>query len=441
MRRITLSLLMTAALLPATVSANPLDAFGFGARGMSLGGAMTAIARDFSANYYNPAGLASGEDLRIEIGYMYNDPTLTMNGNDQNVDRSYGVQAGVVMPGQIGTRTLAFSVGLHLPAERITRIRALPQRQPQWVVYDNRPQRLVITTSAAFEIVEWLYVGAGVTFLSNTEGSLDMSGLVSLTDAEETALFSGVDVNLSSVRYLSAGLLVTPGDNFRAGLSFRDEFELALNLDVNVEGDIAPLEPGAPPVVEGGRFDLKTLNSNLFSPRQLTLGLAWEEPRWLVSADVSWLQWSRFPPPASEIQIELDLDPLDFAVPPSDAPLNPEFDDIFTARVGGEYVALQSRYLDLTTRAGYFFEPTPAPDQPGQTNYIDSSRHGASLGLGFAFHDFSAVFPRPLLFDVAAQFIGLREREYVKDDPADPIGDIVSRGHIWGFSSTIGFLF
>lgn len=425
----------------AQAHANPLDAFGFGARGVALGGAMTAVANDFSANYYNPAGLAADDRLRIEFGYTWNRPRLALNGGDQRVDTNYGAQGGVVVPGQIGSRTLAFSVGLHLPAERITRIRALPQRQPQWVIYDSRPQRIVITTSAAFEIVEDLRIGVGLTFLSNTQGTLDMTGLVSITDAEQTALFSGVDVDLSAVRYLSAGLLVTPGEHARIGLSFRDEFELALNLEVNVKGDVAPLFEGGPNAVEDGQFHLTTLNSNLFSPRQLTLGFAWDEARWLVAADATWLQWSRFPAPASEILIDLQLDPLDVSIPPSDTPLDPGFNDIVTLRLGGEYVAVDAEHLELTTRAGFFWEPTAAPDQPGGTNYIDAMRFSGSLGLGMAFRAFSDVMREPLTLDVAGQYIGLVERRYRKDDPADPVGDMVARGHVWGFTTTMGFLF
>ncbi len=441
--RTPLALLLGCSVLiaPAGLRANPLDAFGFGARSTAMGGAAAAVATDFSANYYNPAGLAADNDLKIEVGYMWNDLDLSLNGNDQNVDSSYGVQAGVVMPGEIGTRTLAFSVGLHLPAERITRIRALPQRQPQWALYDNRPQRLVITTSAAVEIVSWLHVGFGLTFLSNTEGSLDMTGLVSPVDAEQTTLFSGVDVDLSAVRYPSAGLLFSAGPHARIAFAWREEFDLELNLLVDVQGDVGPLAPGGDNVVEGGEFKLTTLNSNLFSPRQLVAGFAWEAPRYTVSTDLTWLQWSRFPPPASRIEIELALDPLDVSIPPSDQPVSPAFNDVVTWRVGGEYIAVAGQRFDLATRLGYFLEPTPAPDQPADTNYVDATRHGGSAGLGFTFHDFSDVFPRPLSLDVTGQYIGLRERRYTKTDPADPVGDFVARGHAWGVSSTLSFRF
>ena len=43
---------------------------GFGARAMAMGGAYTAVANDFSAIYWNPAGLASipGGSIFVEGG-------------------------------------------------------------------------------------------------------------------------------------------------------------------------------------------------------------------------------------------------------------------------------------------------------------------------------------------------------------------------------------
>lgn len=426
--------------LPGESRANPLDAFGFGARGVSLSGAMTSNAVDFSANYYNPAGLAAENDLRIEVGYIYVQPRLELNDADLDVDRNYGVQGGVVLPGRVWDRNLSFSFGVFVPAERISRIRALPQRQPRWVAYDNRPQRLVITTSFAFEIVDDLYVGAGLTYLSDTVGTLGMEGLADLADAEQTAFFSGVNVDLKSVRYPSAGLLWTPG-NWRFGLGFRDEFFLGLDLTVDVGGDVAALLPGLPPAARDASFVLVTTTTNLFSPRQLALGATYDAGRWMATLDLSWLQWSRFPAPASTIDITLDIEPFDFEVPPSDTPLDPGFRDIVVPRVGGEYRALDGEVFGLTLRAGYFLEPTPATQQPDELNYVDTVKHGVSAGFGMRFSDFSDVFPRPILFDFGAQYIRLPRRDYPKSDPSDPVGDFYADGMFLGFASTLSFLF
>ena len=61
---------------------NPMDRYGFGSRQIAMGGAATALADDSSANYYNPAGILRGRDLRIDVGYRYAKPWLSMNGRD-----------------------------------------------------------------------------------------------------------------------------------------------------------------------------------------------------------------------------------------------------------------------------------------------------------------------------------------------------------------------
>lgn len=421
--------------LPASALANPLDELGFGAKAIALGGAATTFADDFSATYYNPAGLASSDALRLELGYAYNRPSLRLNDEDLGVDLTRGLQGGLVIPGRIFERRIAFGLGLFLPDERISRIRALPQGQPRFVLYDNRPQRLVISIAAGFEILEGLYVGAGMTFLSNTEGVLDIKGIVSASDVERTTLFSAVDVRLTAVRYVNAGILYQLGDNWRFGLSFRDEFSLELDLDVRVSGDVT-LSAEDLVLVEDGLFALKALNHNLFSPRQLILGVGYRGDGWSVSFDLGWLQWSRFPPPTSTIEIELDLGALEFELPESDKPVDPNFSDIFVPRVGGEYQVFDSPYVDLVVRAGYFYQPSPAPAQSGLTNYVDSDRHGLCGGLGASFKVFESVLPRPIEIDLAGLFIVLEQRTYDKSDAADPVGDYVASGNYVGAAVT-----
>jgi long-chain fatty acid transport protein len=95
--------------------ANPNDYFGFGARAIGFGGAFGALADDFSANYYNPAGLATNDALQIELGYMYVAPSLRLNDGDLDVDTVHGFQGGLVVPGKVWGHQLGLSIGLHLP--------------------------------------------------------------------------------------------------------------------------------------------------------------------------------------------------------------------------------------------------------------------------------------------------------------------------------------
>lgn len=443
--------LIAAAALAALVAvagspaaANPVDAFGLGARPIALGGAYGALADDFTANYYNPAGLATGDDLRLELGYLFVSPSLELNGRDLDVDRAQGIQGGVVLPGRLFGHRVGLSLALYLPDARLTRLRALPERQPRFTLYDNRPQRIVLTTSLAAELLpDLLYVGLGLTYLSDTGGRLDVTGHVDLQDAAGTFLSSAVDVTFEAVRYLSAGLLLTPGDHLRVGLTFRDAFDLDLDIGLVVRGDIVVDGASADPVVlvEAALLEVISRNANLFSPRQLALSFAWVEPRWTASVDLTWQQWSAFRSPTSRIAITLDAGDLPLAIPDNPPPAAPDFHDIVVARLGGEVHVIDGPHFGLTLRAGYFYEPSAAPDQPGATNYVDVDKHGLSFGLGLRFSDFSDVFPKPLHLDLAALWIALPDRAYAKDDPADPVGDYVAGGSFAGFATTLKMLF
>lgn len=423
-------------LVPLRAEANPLDAYGFGAVGIGRAGAMTATVSDVSSNYYNPAGLAATDRLQLELGWARTRPRLKMNGHDQNVDAHYGLAAGISLPGRILGRRVAVSVGTFVPAERVSRIRALPQQQPRWALYDNEPQRIVITTSGAIEPFPGLTLGLGLTYLSNTEGTLDIMGDVSLNDADQTTLFAGVDVDLSAVRYLSAGIQYRLGDRWAFGVAFRDEFSLELNLVVDVQGRIFTGNPNSPLViVPEGQLLFDSRNTNLFSPRQLAFGVAHLGRRGELALDVTWRQWSRLPPPTSTIRIDLDLgDNLPFAIPPLDRPLDPGFRDIWLVHAGGDLHVHKTAQTRWTLRGGAAWIPSPAPDQPGPTNYIDTPSVRLATGATLMLREVTPILPAPVYLDAALDTTRMITRRYHKPDPADPVGDLRAHGYFWSWS-------
>lgn len=417
--------------------ANPLDAYGFGARAIALGGATTCTSHGFAATYYNPASLAErGQPLALEVGYTFSEPVLRLDGRDLDVDPSHGFQGGITIPGEIFEHHIGVALGLHLPDGLISRVRTLPQARPRFVLYDNRPQRLVVSTSAAVEILDGLYFGAGLTYIAGTKGVLDVVGTVSASDAERTRLFSSVDVRFSSVRYPTVSVLYVPADDWRFGVTYRHEFVLTLDLDVRVRGDIT-IGDSELVAVENGSFLLDSFNTDLFSPRQLVLGAAHTVGELTFSFDLAWLDWSRFPPPVSAIDLVVDLGELDVEVPVPDKPQPAEFRDIFVPRFGVEW--LLSEVVEL--RGGYTFEPSPAPAQPGVTNYVDSAKHIVSVGMGLNLPIWPEIFPAPLVFDVAVSGIFLAGRDYVKDDPADSVGDYRAGGQVYSAAATLGVEF
>ena len=430
----TLALLLAA----SAALANPPDIYGFGARGIGLAGAMTAAVDDTTANYYNPAALTRRAELQLDTGYLLTNTRLRLNGADVGVDEGTGFQFGVIVPGEIGPVRVAMGLGLFLPENRISRVRALPQQQPRFVYFDNRPQRIVINTNVAIRPLPWLHLGAGITFLTETRGVLDLEGLVFLTDVEKSALQSRVAVDFETIRYPSFGILVEPESRrWSVGATYREQVAVQLDLGARVAGAVVLGE-----ALLDGAFQIDSLNHNLYSPRQLWLGGTFRPiDALLVTMDVGWLGWSTFPPPTAQVTTELEIEALDLDLPSPTAVIEPEFHDIFAIRLGVEGSVRLGGTVVLDFRAGYAYEPSPAPDQPGGTNYVDADKHTIAYGIGVTFHEWSPWVKAPVSIDFGGQTVVLEERKYLKSDPADLVGDYSASGELFSLSGTVRWRF
>jgi long-chain fatty acid transport protein len=428
--RATAFVVFTAILCAGSAArANPMDAFGSGSRASAMGGAATAASEDSSANYYNPGGLVRGRDLRIDIGYRYAQPILSMNGRDVGVDASRGFQIGIVAPGAIGPFRFAFGASLWLPDQRLTRIRSLPFDQPRFVLFDNRPQRLYMAANLAFQIVPGLYVGAGLSFMSRTAGQLFLKGDVAVSDPDASSLVSRINVDLIAVRYPQFGVLWDATPWLSIGVSYRHSFVLDLDQQFRIDGNIG--NPGLPPVVENGYLAARSQSLDLFQPWQLTAGGALRLKRTiLLTFDLTFARWSEFPIPASNLTLALDIGSYNDRVMLPGPRSYPEsgFHDILIPRAGVELRAWERSRVAIDARGGYSYEPTPVPEQIGESSLADSDKHTFSLGAGIELSRITSILPKPLAIDVHAAVTYLPDRANRKVDPLDHTGDYVAGG-------------
>jgi long-chain fatty acid transport protein len=420
-------------LFPSRALANPADAFGFGSRAAAMGGAATAVADDASANYYNPAGLVRGNDLRIDIGYQAALPSLSLNGKNLGVDGTHGFTAGVAAPGHVGPVRLAFGAALFLPDDRLTRVRALSYSQPRFVYYDNRTQRLLLAANLAIQIVPGLYIGGGLSFMSRTQGTVDLKGLISVVDTDaQSQLTTQINVDLVAIRYPQFGVVWLPFPWLTLGASYRHSFTLELDQGFTITGNVG--NQGTQPIVQNGKFQVTAISLDLFQPWQLTFALAAHVTRRLLIAfDATYARWSDFQTPASTLIIpQPDLGPT-FSklvmIPPPPKYQQPGFHDIVIPRIGVEYRALQRDRVALDVRGGYSYEQSPVPEQVGDTNYADSDKHRFSVGLGLEAR-LGEMLPRPLSIDAHFAVTYLPDRYNHKVSPVDPVGDFVAGGYV-----------
>jgi len=429
--------------LAASARANPLDAFGFGSRQTAMAGAVSADVHDFSANYYNPAGLALAQRMELSIGYMNVDQSLKINGLDSGVDPVRGLVGGLVAPGVIAGIPFAFGFAIHLPDDRLSRVRAEQQDQPRWELYDNRNQRLYLAASLAVSPWPWLQLGGGLSFMSSTTGSINISGQLDIFQSDDSQVRHSVDADLTAIRYPEFGARITPTKDWAVAVVYRGQFSLSLDLNATLQGNISSLTTAY--------YDLQTTSVNNFLPQQVVLGNSWEPVKGLhASFDLTWVNWSAYVPPVSDVNVVLNIPapkggwPAGITPPTTPAPtaiLPIVMHDRIVPRVGVEWRAFHADHWEGFVRGGYEYDKTPIGAQTGETNYIDRDRHAFSLGLGGRAVDLIPELPRDLRLDVHAQLSELPTGTTLKASPADFIGDYTAGGHIWnvGVTLTAGF--
>jgi len=427
-----LPVLAAAFAIPCIAHANPPDTYGFGSRETAMGNAAAADAHGVSANYYNPANLARSRGLELSLGYFRADHSLAMNGQDTGVDPVKGINGGLVIPGTLLGIPFAFGLGLHLPDDRLSRVRALRQEQPRWELYDNRNQRLYLAANLAIEPFPWLQIGGGLSFMSSTKGSLDITGSANVLRPDDSQLRHEVDADLTAIRYPQAGVRVALSDRIAMAAVYRGEFQLGLDLSAHLAGDISGLTTAL--------YELETHSVNNFLPQQAVLGGSWlltDDVR--ASFDATWMNWSAYVPPVARLDVVLDIPPppggwpATITPPQTPAPTRIEplrMHDRIIPHFGGEWRVLKTARFQGFVRAGYEYSKTPIEPQTGLTNYVDRDRHTFSLGLGVTARDLAKELPAAVSLDVHAALSELIEATTRKANPADFVGDYTAGGHI-----------
>lgn len=428
--------------------ANPLDVFGFGSRETGMGSAVSADVTDFSACYYNPAGLALAHGLEISVGYFRADQSLYMNGKNSDVDPVKGMVGGAVVPGKLYQVPFAFGVGFHIPDDWLTRVRALPQDQPRWELYDNRNQRLWFGVDLAISPFPWLQIGGGVTFMAATKATLDISGQVDLITPTNSSLRHQVDADLTLIAYPDFGARVEVTKDLSFALVYRGQFAMDLNVAANVSTGVGLGRTGDLTTL---LLALQTDTIDNFLPQQVVGGLSYRPSDDLhTNFDLTWVNWGAYEPPVTRIATQLDVPPPQGGwpagiqqpkVPPPTVVLPIQIHDTVVPRVGVEWRAFKHPKWEGFLRGGYEYAKSPIAPQTGPTNYVDRDRHSISAGVGLRLPAPAKLLPGDVRFDAHVQWSILPTETTTKIDASDPVGDYTAGGHIWnaGLMATVGF--
>lgn len=403
--------------------------FGFGSRATAMGGAVAADVSDFSASYYNPAGLVGEDGIRLGFGYFGADQSLSINGEDSGVNSAHGVIFGLAATGDVLGLPIGIGIATFVPDEGLSRVTALRQDVPRWELYDNRSSVLYLTANLAIRPFEQLQIGGGISFLTATRGRFEISGEAELAAPYDSQLRHEVDVDLTSVRYPEAGLLLHLSERASVALVYRGETKLDLQLEGNID---AVLDAGFRVPI---RYTLRAKTVQAFLPQQVVVGTSLRPIDSLkINADVTWLDWSAYENPTAYTyaKLEADVPPeLPLELPGVLLPVkvrDPGFADRIVPRLGLEWYVPDIQESDGTVilrvplRAGYVYEHTPIPEQSGITNFVDADRHTGSFGVG------AEIVPLGLGLDLHAAVSVLPTRTTLKNEPTDLVGDYEQEG-------------
>ncbi len=347
---------LTLTLLAATshVHASPQDLFGYGPRAAAMAGTGTSFSDDLSAVYANPAGLSRARDRALTVGYAATGFALTRNDAAEVYEPGRAALFGLVLPlpfrGVLRDR-LAVGLGFFTPTNVIVRGVILHPETPRFVLLPDRVQSVAVQAALGVDVGWGLRVGAGFMALAALTGS------VLVTNDATGRSTSRIDDQLVASYTPVLGAQWERGD-WRVGAVFRGRLIARFGVVISAPELGIPVPP------------LNIAGVAQYDPAQVQVEGAWRRGATTVVLGVTLKQWSAYPGPSVATTAT------------SPAPVDPGFADTVVPRAAIEHRVDFGRGDAATLRAGYFFEPSPAPSAGVGRQYLDNDRHAFTLGLG-----------------------------------------------------------
>ncbi len=393
---------------------NGISLNSMGPKAGAMGGAFVGQADDATAVFWNPAGLvgqrasftASMVDVTLFPTYKNDDYAIDAEADDvrfisPHIFANYSKDKfawgfGFYVPHALGVEwdgqdLLAFNGPQTYEAAPGVNL----NNNSYGKVFDWKSQISMITvsSSAAYEVTDKFNVGISVNIhhgsmelkrgenrVNNFTGAMgpDSQGMLDTQYSEEVT---------GSGTSFSFGLQYQAIENLSFGISYRSPSIVAFSGDAEFTH--------MPYVTEDGNL-IETshelyVRRDFEIPFWLGVGTSWKaSDRWTFNLDGQMTRWSTYDKLVSQIVMEEGVE---------NVITHMEWEDAIQVRFGTEFKATQC----LAFRAGYFYDPAPAPDETLNILFPSSTNHNATLGSGYTYNNFS--------IDLALEYYFGQERE------------------------------
>lgn len=419
------------------VQAGGLNLYEVGTKAVSLGGAFRGLADDWSASFWNPAGIAYLEHSQINVTPYLASPRPTylpevLFGQEESpyevgfkngikwypddkdflrsdfsiflkLDQLKGLVPGVAF---FIPYDMQYAWSLYEPALGYNPTVSLP-------AYDHQTDLRILDfhpTLAKELIADKLSLGAGVSiqygdFLLRKLLLVPNDPLIPRPyenfpmDAKFQGDGWGVGFNI--------GLLLKLNPKLKVGVALRSPVDIQLSGTSDLQVFLPENESLAQYVAKqsdypdslflGGKLETSVDDEITLSlPADFGAGMSYQySEKLLFVFDVSWVNWSRL----EELKAKFGWE-FPFAQAPERVTLPLKWEDVTRFSLGCEYRPSQK----VALRGGYYFEPSPIPDNSLTPLFPDiGDKNGINFGVGLNLG--------PIELSYAHQYVDFKERE------------------------------
>ena len=431
---VVLFFILSLAVSPA--KANVASTFGFGPLSSATGGTSFLVGNyDAFSVYSAPAALGYISDVKASLGYFSMTPKLkavgsvVLNSNgtrgefsESGVLGGTGQTLGLTLPIGSKNRPLTVGAAFYLPSTSVARVSGSPVNYPFYTLYSDISRNAFYVFGIGYRI--WGPLAVGVNLRSSIKSLADYQ-----LRADNTINYSASAVEARSQSRVSVSLMYDASlkgepDPGAIGLMYRAEstMETKLNADVtafvNVKG---------------------VLNSiSAYSPAEWVLALSqrFDSIGLTGSFDATWVKWSGYASPYGSGNIN------SYVI--GDLRKEANFKDVFVPRIGFEnHLGRLGAIQKIAARVGYFYYPSPVPDQVSDSNFVDANRHAFTTGLGLGFSNpWQGSGDRLINLDMYFQYNSLANRQIIKNSSTNGGAPGYQAGGkilLYGLAATLNF--
>lgn len=335
---------------------------------LGMAHAGTGLYLDASAIFFNPGALAQqqtpweftlGVNPLFATGY-YQNPTTKAKAETNN---PVGTPLQFYASHKINQQ-LTVGLGFYTPFG--SGIQWDKDWEGRALITKIKLKTYFLQPTLSYAINDWLGIGAGLSI-----------ALGDVVLAKDIPTING-DMELNgkakpAIGY-NLGIYLQPTDKLSLGINYRSKVDLKVK-----DGDATFRVPEA--LANTKIFTKDTFGASLPMISSLNLGLAYRfDSQWTLATDINFNNWSEY----EELLIEFDQNNA------LNAPQERNYKNTVTARIGMQYTVNEK----LTTRAGFYYDPTPVrkhlftPETPSMNSLGftlgGSYRPHPKLGIDFS---------------------------------------------------------